>query len=257
MWASIVGAVVLQGAHRFGELGTNAWQTVAAVCCALVAVAVPIVWLGSRRALAGMGAVAVGTLALEAIASRTDFPFGPYDYTTSLQPQFFGVPVVVCLAWVVGGLLASGAARFVVGSDTARRSSMIRAAACGLGLLAWDVALDPHMILEGNWVWSGSDFFRTVPLENFVAWFVVGTAVGYIFDRTIPWLRLRADLYAYGYVWLIGSSALAFATFLEDPIVGFASLAVGSPLLIGIAVRAARARASRSNAVASGDGVAR
>ncbi|MCL4255794.1 MAG: carotenoid biosynthesis protein, partial [Anaerolineae bacterium] len=59
--------------------------------------------LATQWGLSRIGAVfvmvAVMTWGVEFIGSKTNFPFGSYDYTPLLQPQLGGVPLLIPLAW--------------------------------------------------------------------------------------------------------------------------------------------------------------
>src|SRR5690606_9432009 len=56
---------------------------------------------GGQRTIASFGAVAILTWGAEWLGSTTGFPFGHYHYTALLQPQLFGVPLLIPLAWMM------------------------------------------------------------------------------------------------------------------------------------------------------------
>jgi len=238
----VLVAVGCQALHRFGDAGQNATETALAVAAATLALSAPLVFRGRYRELALLGAFAITMIAVEYVGTNTGFPFGNYKYSSLLQPQLASVPVVVGLAWLVGGILAIGAARFALGASPKPRMRLLRAVFCGWSLMAWDIALDPHMIREGYWKWFDTDFFRTVPAQNFVAWFVIGTCVGAILDHSVQWAGMPIRNYAVSYVWLIVSSVLAFLTFLDDATVALACLVAASPSLIAIGAAFVRTR---------------
>jgi uncharacterized membrane protein len=210
---------------------------VAAACMALLQIAVPLtddraglttavvvafattttllaarVW-GGARALVAAGLVTAGALLLEAVASRTGWPFGDYRYGDELRPTVAGVPLAVGLAWwamavpareVAARLLPAGWSRVVLGAAA---------------LTAWDVFLDPQMVDEGYWTWDGGGPWRDVPLSNYVGWLLVSGVVVLALDRLLPDPGGDPRLLAL-YSWWAVMSTLGFLVFFGDPVVG-------------------------------------
>ncbi len=52
-----------------------------------------------RWILAGLFTIAIVSWGVEALGVATGFPFGHYSYTSALQPQALGVPLLIPLAW--------------------------------------------------------------------------------------------------------------------------------------------------------------
>lgn len=125
---------------------------------------------GWRAAAAVAAAFAGGGLAVEVVGVATGFPFGTYAYSDRIGPMVGDVPLIIPLAWSMLGYPALVLARLV----TARRWLGI---SIGAGALAaWDLYLDPQMVAEGYWQWSGTGphLIGTVPATNYLAWY--GTA---------------------------------------------------------------------------------
>ncbi|MCY7340666.1 MAG: carotenoid biosynthesis protein [Pseudonocardia sp.] len=143
-----------------------------------------------RGPLFTLGLVVVsagGGLAAEAVGVRTGYPFGAYSYAGTLGPEVLDVPVVVPLAWTMMAYPVLLAARRV-----GRRFAPVVG---GLGLMAWDMFLDPQMVGDGHWTWADPDPSLTaiegIPLTNFAGWAAVGTAMMLLLDRLLP--RAGAD----------------------------------------------------------------
>lgn len=143
-----------------------------------------------RGPLFALGLVVVsagGGLAAEAVGVRTGYPFGDYSYAGTLGPQVLDVPVVVPLAWTMMAYPVLLAARRV-----GRRFAPVVG---GLGLMAWDMFLDPQMVDDGHWAWADPDPSLTaiegIPLTNFAGWAAVGTVMMLVLDRLLP--RAGAD----------------------------------------------------------------
>jgi len=185
---------------------------------------------GGRRALLTGAVVVGGTLALEAVATRTGWPFGDYEYGDALRPTVAGVPLAVALAWwamavpareVAARLTPAGWRRIALGA---------------VALTAWDVFLDPQMVDEGYWTWAGGGPWRDVPLSNYAGWLVASAVVMVVLDRLLPRPGDDPALLAL-YTWWAGLTALGFLFFFGDPLVGL----VGGLCMLPLAAFAWRA----------------
>jgi uncharacterized membrane protein len=168
---------------------------------------------GGSRSLVAAAVVVGGTLLLEAVATRTGWPFGDYEYTGALRPTVAGVPVAVALAWW---------AMAVPAREVAARLSPAgwrRVALGAVALTAWDVFLDPQMVDEGYWVWDDGGPWRDVPLSNYGGWLVASAVVMVVLDRLLPRPGDDPALLAL-YTWWAVLSTLGFLVFFGDPVVG-------------------------------------
>ncbi len=187
------------------------------------------VW-GAPRALAAGTVVVAGTLVLEAVGSRTGWPFGEYDYGDALRPTIAGVPLAVALAWWAMAVPAREVAARL--SPTGWR----RVALGAVALTAGDVLLAPQMVDEGFWTWDGGGPWRDVPLSNYVGWFLVSVVVMVVLDRLLPGSGRGPALLGL-YTWWAVMSTLGFLAFFGDPLVGVVGGACMLPLA-GLAWRA-------------------
>jgi putative membrane protein len=123
-----------------------------------------------------------GGLLAEAVGVRTGYPFGEYSYAGTLGPEVFDVPLVVPLAWTMMAYPVLLAAR--------RLSRLWAPVIGGLGLMAWDMFLDPQMVDDGHWTWSDpAPSLRAIdgiPLTNFAGWAAVGTVMMLLLDKLLP-----------------------------------------------------------------------
>ncbi len=193
---------------------------------------------GWRRAGAAVGGVALTTLAVEVVGSRTGVPFGRYRYTGELRPAVGGVPAVVPLAWFALGLPARE-----VGARLAPRSAAGRVVLGAGALTAWDLFLDPQMTAERYWVWPGGGPYRTIPLSNYAGWLAVSAGVMVLLDRLLPVDDGSPpdDRLLGLYTWMAVMSTLGFAVFFRDPLV-----AVVGGLGMGVPAALAWTRRARS-----------
>lgn len=138
-----------------------------------------------RGAFFTLGLVVVsagGGLVAEAVGVRTGYPFGAYSYAGTLGPEVLDVPLVVPLAWTMMTYPVLLAARRVGG----RLAPVVG----GLGLMAWDMFLDPQMVGDGHWTWADPypalTAIQGIPLTNFAGWAAVGTVMMLVLDRLLP-----------------------------------------------------------------------
>jgi lycopene cyclase domain-containing protein len=160
------------GFPLLGTLGTGllflaalsfAWERVGARALLIAAVAF----------LAGLG--------VELVGSRTGVPFGLYSYAAAPGPLLLGVPLLVPLGWFAMTLSAALLARG-------------RPWLTGLLLVAWDVGLEPLMTRQGFWSWQDpAGLWAGAPIQNFVAWFVVGVVLNFTFKEIAPELFVRQE----------------------------------------------------------------
>lgn len=130
---------------------------------------------GGLRSLA-LFALAFGFgVAIEVIGERTGVPFGAYRYLDP-GPALFGVPLLVPLGWYALTLIALAA--------TPRTPLGARVLA-PLALVAWDVGLDPLMVLKGFWAFEVGPYFG-VPWSNFLGWGLAGALLIALLLRVEP-----------------------------------------------------------------------
>lgn len=230
MWLAQVVTPLFERGHR--QVPT----TVVVVLLTLASALATAAAVGpGRAALAVGGAVAIG-FAVEAVGTRTGLPFGEYRYTGALEPQLFGVPVVVALAWaamglpawaVAGRLVASVPARIVVGA---------------VALTGWDLFLDPQMVAEGYWTWPGGGAYRGIPLSNFAGWLAASALLMALFAAVVP--RATSAVAAAAYLLMAVMEVLGFLLFFGDAVVALAGGVVCVPL--GLAALLGRRHAGRA-----------
>lgn len=205
---------------------------VLASCAAMVAHAAAR--LGGRRAAAVVAATAGVGWSAEIIGTATSFPFGQYEYAVDrIGPSVAGVPIVIGLAWTAGG--------YCMWWISALASTRIwrRILLATIGLVGWDLYLDPQMVSAGLWTWTaerdGLPGVEQIPITNFLGWAGVGIvmfAFLAVIDRqhiTVTPSAAITPVVWFGWTWL--GSALAFLVFLDDqalaPAVPYGLVAMG------------------------------
>ena len=215
-WLLLAALVLLQIGYPLVSGGTRAALVMVTVVVGFVlSVGHAAATRGPRVAATLVVVTCLGGLATEALGVATGFPFGSYEYGDALGPSIAEVPWVIPLAWT----WMAWPAWLAAGVLTSSR--FFRVLVAGVGLAAWDLFLDPQMVAERYWVWSGSfpglPGVSEVPVRNYLGWLLVaavmmallgtGTGTGTGDDRPMHAL----------YLWTYGSSVLAHAVFLGLP----------------------------------------
>ncbi len=124
----------------------------------------------------------VFSLGVEMLGSRTGWPFGNYSYSQSLGIQILGVPVVVPFAWIMLSHPVLVAARKV--------SPQWVFLYGGVGLMAWDLFLDPQMVADGRWSWvikgAHVPLESQIPLSNAFGWLFAGIVLMGLLNLILP-----------------------------------------------------------------------
>jgi lycopene beta-cyclase len=170
--------------------------------------------------------------AAEFIGSHTGIPFGSYSYTDVLQPQIGRVPLLIPLAWLMM-LPPSWAVASLIVNNSPRYSShshrVVRALIAALAFTAWDLYLDPQMVLWNFWQWGKPGIYFGIPLVNFVGWIVVAFLISIIFlPNDLPIMPL---LIIYIITWLFQFIGQLFFWKLFGPAL-FGFLAMGAVILM-------------------------
>ena len=97
---------------------------------------------GARYAFTYLATTIVFALIVESVGVKTGWPFGTYEYDPSLGHTIAGVPYVVPFAWVMMAHPVLIAARRVAGNWVFLYG--------GYAMAAWDLFLDPQMVLAQN-----------------------------------------------------------------------------------------------------------
>lgn len=125
--------------------------------------------------------------AVEILGVKTGFPFGDYAYGDVLGWNFFEVPPMIGINWLLviwGGF--SIAKTFYV----PRQIRWLVTAVLVVGL---DILIEPVAIHYGLWSWADG----YPPLENYLGWMVVAAALALIFEKypLVPKPRLGATAF--------------------------------------------------------------
>lgn len=240
--AAAVIAVAAQIAYPLVDGGARDTVTVVVVLSLAVA-AVAHGWAtrGPRWAATMLLTTAGLGLLSEIVGTATGFPFGCYEYADGrLGPELANVPVLVPLAWTAGSYPVWCAVTHVV--DRGRPAA--RAALATVGIVGWDLFLDPQMVSDGQWRWCSVHpslpGLEPIPWTNYAGWVLIAAAIACVLtllDRRKPETALGTDAVPLAlFLWTWLGSALAHAVFLPglgwSAVYGLVGMGVvGVPLL--------------------------
>lgn len=146
------------------------------------------------------GAGLIG-FAAELSGVHIGFPFGSYNYSDVLQPQIFGVPIVMAFAWII---LVAYIKQMLLYFNLPVWLEPILAA---LWMTAIDLLIDPLAVKKlGYWSWTNSGNYYGIPASNFAGWFVTSLIIFFLFRN-----RLKSNLMTR----LTGFSVLLFFTLIS------------------------------------------
>jgi uncharacterized membrane protein len=111
---------------------------------------------------------------IEWLGASTGFPFGEYLYTNVLGVSLFGVPVIMSAAWTA---VIINAVLLYSPLNRIKRALWV-----GFWAMAFDLVMDPVAVKLNFWQWAGEHPYYTVPLSNFIAWFVISA----LFSLLLP-----------------------------------------------------------------------
>jgi putative membrane protein len=112
-------------------------------------------------------------IAVEVAGVSTGLLFGEYSYGTTLGPKLFHTPLMIGVNWLMLVYCSlSIAGRFV-------EHGYFKAITAAVLMVVYDIALEPAAIYLDMWSWSGV----AVPLQNYLAWFIIGFLLNSVAGR--------------------------------------------------------------------------
>lgn len=250
--ASAVLAVAAVGTQiAYPLVDGRARDAVTVAVVALLAAASIVHAVGTRggRWATGMVLTTAGIgLASEIVGTATGIPYGCYAYASErLGWSIADVPAVVPFAWTAGFYPVWCAASLI----TRHRPS--RVVLSTVGVVGWDLYLDPQMVADGQWHWCVTDAglpgLTHIPLTNYAGWILVATLMTVLVDlldrrlRGAPSSAARLDTVPIAlFLWTWLGSSLAHAVFLDAPELRYSAVyglltmgVVGVPVVLHLA----------------------
>jgi len=167
MVAGTILAIGLQICYPLVHSDALRIVTILTVCCAaFVAIFHSFIAYGLRFASTFFLTAVCYAFVVEVIGVKTGWPFGTYKYDSSLGLSLAGVPLLVPLAWIMISYPF-----FIAARRTTQHWVFLYG---GIGMMAWDLFLDPQMVSAGRWHWKIEGphvpFQPEIPLSNSAGW---------------------------------------------------------------------------------------
>lgn len=148
----------------------------------------------------------VATLVIEMIGTATGVIFGSYTYGKVLSLQIFNTPLIIGFNWLILIVCCCEIARALFNYMEVFKSQSnwvkyIITSIISVSLITFfDFIMEPIAVYFGYWNWGSKDIYL-IPLQNYVAWFVIGFifSIFYLFInieikssfvKNIFWLQL-------------------------------------------------------------------
>ncbi|NKS26316.1 carotenoid biosynthesis protein [Rhodococcus hoagii] len=193
---------------------------------------------------AGMVAATAGIgLLSEVVGTATGIPYGCYEYATGrLGWSIADVPLVVPFAWTAGFYPV-----WCVASRLTRQR-LSRIVLTTVGVVGWDLYLDPQMVADGQWQWCVTDAglpgVAHIPLTNYAGWLLVAAVMAVLvdlLDRRTETVSASDAVPIALFLWTWLGSALAHTVFLDAPELRYSAVygavamgVLGVPLLVNL-----------------------
>lgn len=113
---------------------------------------------------------------LEVAGVQTGVLFGEYTYGAALGLKIWDTPLMIGVNWAMLVYMSSVIARKF--TDTLWKSALIG----GALMVFMDILIEPFAIQFDLWTWTVGH----VPAQNYLMWFIAGSALNYFFQRNNP-----------------------------------------------------------------------
>lgn len=113
----------------------------------------------------------------EMIGVNTGLLFGSYVYGDVLGTKIMGVPLLIGLNWFC--IVYCSFSSVYMFFRNGRLGGIVTALVAGLLATCFDWIMEPVAMKLGFWQWEGN----SIPLFNYVSWWVIASAVAYVFQR--------------------------------------------------------------------------
>lgn len=221
-WLPVIGAATTIVLQILWPLSTDPARTtltiVTVIVFALTSVTHAWIYCGPKWAAAYLVATLGFAIAIEAVGTKTGYPFSEYQYTDALGVRVVDVPLVIPVAWSMTAYPALLLSRRLVAAIAPARASRLLFAAIGaFAMTAWDLFLDPQMVSAGYWIWADGSAdlpgIPGIPALNYLGWlvasFVLMLLLSLLPHKAVP-EAVPATLWTWTWIGGIVSNAFFF-----------------------------------------------
>ena len=133
---------------------------------------------GRSRAIRMFLYASLVSLSAELLGTSTGYSFGGYSYTNLLGYRIAElVPFPIPISWTFMLYCSLAMVARLATADDSSSGRWRWALLGGIILTAWDVPMDPAMVVTAHWYWHEPGFFYGMPLTNWIGWIGTGTVV--------------------------------------------------------------------------------
>lgn len=122
---------------------------------------------------------------VELLGVKSKLIFGVYTYGNALGIKCFDIPLVIGINWLLTSIMAFLAINHFRFS---RKASILGAA---LLMVFYDCLIEPIAHKLDFWYWE----HNTIPLQNFIAWFILGCLIQWFIHFYIPKVDEKRSIY--------------------------------------------------------------
>ena len=101
--------------------------------------------------------------------------FGDYVYLDNLGFKVLGVPVLIGVNWIILTFITGSMSSYII------KNKHIAAITGAILMILLDLIIEPVAPLLGFWIFD----LPTVPLQNYIGWFVIGLTTQYIYHFNV------------------------------------------------------------------------
>ena len=101
--------------------------------------------------------------------------FGDYVYLDNLGFKVLGVPVLIGVNWIILTFITGSMSSYII------KNKYIAVLTGAILMILLDLIIEPVAPLLGFWIFD----LPTVPLQNYIGWFVIGLTTQYIYHFNI------------------------------------------------------------------------
>ena len=101
--------------------------------------------------------------------------FGDYVYLDNLGFKVLGVPVLIGVNWIILTFITGSMSSYII------KNKYVAALTGAILMIILDLIIEPVAPLLGFWIFD----LPTVPLQNYIGWFVIGLTTQYIYHFSV------------------------------------------------------------------------
>ena len=112
----------------------------------------------------------------EILGVNYGYIFGDYVYLDNLGTKVFGVPILIGINWIILTFITGSISSYIFKKNL--KFSILSGA---IFMILLDLIIEPVAPLLGFWIFD----LPSVPLQNYVGWFLIGLATQYIYQKFV------------------------------------------------------------------------